>query len=217
MGGATFVISYDTTLLSYPDNPENGTDFIFSNFNQGFYDTAKVTKVMDGILWLNIDLTSDGHGTAVQKGPDSWTDLVQLNFTAGQTVQNSGISWSTNDKFWGVYDSDNSTLWDKGNFDFVTSMENINSQKVSDYDLSQNYPNPFNPTTQIKFSVPRESQVTLKVYDILGNEIATLVNEKRPQGYYEVEFSAAGLSSGVYLYRLQAGSFIQTKKMILLK
>ncbi len=69
MGGATFVINYDTTLLSYSDNPENGIDFIFSNFNMGFYDTAKVTKITNGRLWLNIDLTSDGHGTTVQKGP----------------------------------------------------------------------------------------------------------------------------------------------------
>ncbi|MCW8961279.1 MAG: T9SS type A sorting domain-containing protein, partial [Ignavibacteriaceae bacterium] len=94
----------------------------------------------------------------------------------------------------------------------------------------QNYPNPFNPSTKIKYTVPsvtlRQAQsdivVTLKVYDILGREIATLVNEEKPAGEYEVEFNShsgevRNLPSGIYFYQLQAGDFISTKKMILLK
>jgi len=90
--------------------------------------------------------------------------------------------------------------------------------------LSQNYPNPFNPTTTIKYQLPEFSFVTLKVYDVLGSEIALLVNEEKPMGSYEVEFDASKLSSGVYFYRLQAvpngrqaGSFVVTKKMVLLR
>ena len=96
--------------------------------------------------------------------------------------------------------------------------------------ICQNFPNPFNPTTKIKYTIPnvissgtKQSQlVTLKVYDILGNEIETLVNEEKPAGSYEVEFSVGQDSSpdnasGVYFYRLQAGTFVETKKMILLK
>jgi len=87
--------------------------------------------------------------------------------------------------------------------------------------LSQNYPNPFNPTTKIKYQIPELSFVTLKVYDVLGSEIITLVNEEKPVGSYEVEFSAIGgaidLSSGIYFYRIKAGDFIQTKKMTLIK
>jgi len=91
--------------------------------------------------------------------------------------------------------------------------------------LIQNYPNPFNPITKIKYSIPVETHrdaslhiVTLKVYDILGNEVAVLVNEQKPAGNYEVEFSAAGrLASGVYIYRLQANGLVSSKKMILLK
>ncbi len=91
--------------------------------------------------------------------------------------------------------------------------------------LEQNYPNPFNPSTKIIYSIPsviasgaKQSQlVTLKVYDVLGNEIATLVNEEKPAGSYEVEFDASSLSSGTYLYKLTAGEFISTRKMILLK
>ena len=86
-----------------------------------------------------------------------------------------------------------------------------------DYSLSQNYPNPFNPSTNIQFSIPQQSFVTLKVYDILGSEIATLVNEQKAAGKYEVNFDASSLSSGVYIYKIQAGSFISSKKMILIK
>jgi 5'-nucleotidase / UDP-sugar diphosphatase len=85
------------------------------------------------------------------------------------------------------------------------------------YELEQNYPNPFNPTTTIRYSVPEQTFVTLKVYDIIGNEVTTLINEEKPTGTYEITWSADQLSSGVYIYSIQAGSFIQTKKMILMK
>ena len=95
---------------------------------------------------------------------------------------------------------------------------------VNEYTLYQNYPNPFNPSTKIKYSIPNVtlsgvegSRVTLKVFDVLGNEVATLVNEYRNAGNYEFDFNAASLSSGIYFYRLSAGSFVQTKKMIIIK
>ncbi len=83
--------------------------------------------------------------------------------------------------------------------------------------LSQNYPNPFNPSTTIRFELPKESFVTMKVYNVLGQEVTTLVNEKREAGRYEVEYNASGLTSGVYFYRLQAGKFIETNKLMLLR
>ena len=85
------------------------------------------------------------------------------------------------------------------------------------YNLAQNYPNPFNPTTIINFSIPKTSLVTIKVYDVLGNEVATLVNEEKVQGVYSVTFDASRLASGVYYYQLHAGEYVQTKKMILIK
>ncbi len=95
---------------------------------------------------------------------------------------------------------------------------------LSGFYLEQNYPNPFNPSTKIKYTIPsvtlsevEGSLVTLKVYDILGNEIATLVNEEKPAGSYEVEFDATGLTSGVYFYKLQSNDFSDTKKMILIR
>ena len=93
--------------------------------------------------------------------------------------------------------------------------------------LDQNYPNPFNPSTAIKYSIPKQSNVTLKVFNVLGGEVATLVNKEQTQGNYEFEFSAkdgsgfdgdnAELASGIYFYRLQADDFVQTRKMILSK
>jgi len=85
------------------------------------------------------------------------------------------------------------------------------------YSLSQNYPNPFNSLTIIKYQIPELSFVTLKVYDVLGSEVVTLVNEKKSVGSYEVEFNATELPSGVYLFRLQAGTYVETKKMVLMK
>ena len=88
---------------------------------------------------------------------------------------------------------------------------------VTEYSLDQNYPNPFNPSTTINFSVPQNSQVTLKIYDVLGKEVSTLINQVVPAGNHEVQFDATGLPSGVYFYNLTAGNFVENKKMMLMK
>src|SRR5262249_5770128 len=85
------------------------------------------------------------------------------------------------------------------------------------FNLSQNYPNPFNPTTAITYQLSAVSQVSLRVFDILGQEVATLVNEQKQPGTYSVAWDASDVSSGVYLYRLQTGNFTETKKLVLLK
>jgi hypothetical protein len=104
----------------------------------------------------------------------------------------------------------------------ITSVNDQTGTLPASFTLDQNYPNPFNPTTKIKFSVPDTGTksaelLQLRVYDISGSEVATLVNENRSPGVYEVEFNAGGLTSGVYFYRLETGGFAETKKMILLK
>jgi hypothetical protein len=82
--------------------------------------------------------------------------------------------------------------------------------------LEQNYPNPFNPTTTITYGLPHRSQVSLMVYNTLGQQVAQLVSGEQEAGYHEVRFDASGLSSGVYFYRLIAGEFVQTRKLLLL-
>ena len=86
---------------------------------------------------------------------------------------------------------------------------------VSSFKLEQNYPNPFNPSTTINWQLPVDTFVSLKIYDVLGNEVASLVNEEKNAGSYQTEFNASNLSSGTYFYRLESGNFIQTRKMIL--
>jgi len=102
--------------------------------------------------------------------------------------------------------------------DIVTGIENSNLSFIPEkFSLSQNYPNPFNPSTVIGYRIPVPSNVTLKIYDVLGREVSTLVNEEKPAGNYKVNFDGSNLASGVYLYRIIAGKYMQTKKMILLK
>jgi len=98
----------------------------------------------------------------------------------------------------------------------LVSVENSN-RIVTDFSLSQNYPNPFNPNTTIKYQIPEISFVTIKVYDVLGNEIVTLVKEEKPAGSYEILFDGTGLTSGIFFYQLRAGQYVETKKMVLLK
>ena len=103
-------------------------------------------------------------------------------------------------------------IYGMGGLDKISSIDN-----VIEYELNQNYPNPFNPSTKISYSIKEDGFVTLKVYDILGVEIATLVNEPKTAGSYEAEFNAAQLPSGMYIYKLQSGAFTDVKKMMLTK
>jgi len=99
---------------------------------------------------------------------------------------------------------------------FIEDEEN-NFVQPKDFLLQQNYPNPFNPNTIISYQLPVTGNVTLKVYDLLGKEVATLVNEEKPSGHYEINFDASNLASGIYYYQLRAGEFVETKKMTLIK
>ena len=100
---------------------------------------------------------------------------------------------------------------------YVTGVDDKIDLIPKKFSISQNYPNPFNPVTKINYSIPRTSSVSLKIYDILGREIKTLVEEVKVAGYYEINFDGSNLSSGVYFYRIQAGGFVETKKLILMK
>jgi len=99
----------------------------------------------------------------------------------------------------------------------ITFLSNETTDIPKDFTLSQNYPNPFNPITKISFSIPSETDVTISIYDIRGRHIKTLVNEEKKAGYYDVNFNASDIASGIYFYKLKAGNFVLTKKMVIIK
>jgi len=144
-----------------------------------------------------------------------------IKTTSKPQVATDDLNLSTNTWYWRVKvrNSQNETGWSvTWWFVYYADATKVSDSKIiSEYSLFQNYPNPFNPTTTINFTIPKTSFVTLKVYDLLGKEIATLVNEEKHAGSYNIEFNGKDLPSGIYLYRIYAGEYIQTKKMILMK
>lgn len=116
-----------------------------------------------------------------------------------------------------VQNDNDKTLSNASREGILTGIEPYVNQIPSSYALGQNYPNPFNPVTYIKVNLPKDDYVTLKVYDILGNEIQTLVDGHFKAGIYNVDFDGSNLASGIYLYTLKAGNFVDTKKMIMVK
>jgi hypothetical protein len=99
----------------------------------------------------------------------------------------------------------------------MVSNRNKESTVPSTFHLNQNYPNPFNPSTEISFSVPKKGSVKIVIYDVLGNEIKTVLNDDREPGKYSITVDASALSSGVYFYRMISGDFTETRKMVLIK
>ena len=156
-----------------------------------------------------------------------------LTFFNGQILMTNdgGQNWisqntGTNIDLYGIFFLDTNIGWAVG--DVGTILKTIdgggnvwinqNTEQIPDkFILSQNYPNPFNPTTNIKYAIPKDGFVTVKIYDLLGREINKLVSETQKAGFYYVQFNGSSLSSGVYFYRIQSGSFVQTKKMVLIK
>jgi hypothetical protein len=144
---------------------------------------------------------------------------------AGATINNLGTF------FWTPTDAQRGVWWPlvigvRDYADTVRTSSNIATAGVSvedegkvptEYALFQNYPNPFNPSTVIKYGIPKESMVSLKIFNSIGEEIATLVNRMQHAGYYKHEFNASKLNSGIYFYRLQAGDFVSIKKMMYIK
>lgn len=152
-------------------------------------------------------------------GGVAWGADIRLTNNVGESSWSSvTVSGSVVHVVWNDKRDGNFEIYYKRNPDGnVTGIEAIASDLPEEFLLNQNYPNPFNPVTNIRYAIPQQGYVTLKIYDILGNEIATLVNEEKSTGTYEVQFDASLLSSGVYLYKIQAGEYSSTKKMTLLK
>lgn len=160
---------------------------------------------------------TNNRGFEIQR-KSSTGDFVQVAFVEGHgtSVEQQLYSYSDKNVESGKYSYRLKQVDLNGSFKYSNIVE-VNVKVPNKFELSQNYPNPFNPTTTISYEIAKETIVSLKVYDVIGNEIATLVNETKPAGSYQVVFDAANLSNGVYFYKIQAGNFNATKKLILMK
>jgi photosystem II stability/assembly factor-like uncharacterized protein len=151
-------------------------------------------KADNSAMWESVGFVN-GKGTSAKTSEYSFTDVPEV--AASYSYRLKQIDFD-------------------GAFDYSGIVE-VNMTAPQSFALSQNYPNPFNPSTTINYSIPMTSKVSLKIFDMLGREVASLVNETKQAGNYEVVFNASKISSGVYFYKLQAGSFTETKKLTLMK
>jgi hypothetical protein len=169
-------------------------------------------------LAVKVLYTPDGGSTIYQAdaftiSPDTLIQTRRISFASYENCRTAMLKVLVTDGSASV--SSLSSI-----FEIVAPTSVVGSAGVAlpiSYMLHQNYPNPFNPSTTIKFELPKTLHVSLKVYDVLGREVSVLVNDKREAGYHEVKFDGSGLASGVYFYRIQAGEFVQTKKLGLVR
>jgi hypothetical protein len=164
--------------------------------NLGFEVERKILQKQSEGEWIRIAFV-EGHGTTTELKEYSYLDDIS-------TVQATSLVYRLKQMdFLGTYQYSDEVF--------------VENPAPVDYVLYQNYPNPFNPTTTIQYSIKERTPVELVLYDILGRVVEVLVNEEQAAGYYKVNFNAGKLASGIYIYRLKAGSFIETKKMLLIK
>jgi len=147
---------------------------------------------------------------------NEWTKVGNVNGNGTSSTVNN-YSYTDRSLATGSYSYRLKQVDFNGNFEYFNLNNEVNIGTPSTYALSQNYPNPFNPSTTINFDLPTDGNVSLKLYDMSGKEVATLVNEVRSAGYYSVNFNASQLTSGVYFYTISADNFTATKKMLLVK
>ncbi|MDD5360762.1 MAG: C25 family cysteine peptidase [Ignavibacteria bacterium] len=195
--------------------------YVTSGWTTGFSGTYTVP----GTGWQYIDMTSPYflyNGTSnllveVCFDNTSWTDYSTVNSTSAPNM-----TWAyANDNLTGCSITGGATQSYRPNvcFTLTTVLGAVNNANLipNKYELAQNYPNPFNPVTKINFALPKQGLVIMKIYDVLGREIRTLVNEIKQAGNYSVDFNASEFASGVYFYRLESNDFVDVKRMILIK
>lgn len=224
------ITNYDYTTIKYNSL---GDSVWVNRYNGGASD-------IDGASAVSVDKSGNVYVTGYSTNISTAFDYATMKYNT-----DGDLSWIinyTNSDFSGSSDEPFAMFVDASGIVYVTGMsaldyaaikyvpipvsvENSPRNIPNQFALEQNYPNPFNPTTKIKYTIPSVGTslmkflqfVQLKVYDVIGNEVATLVNEEKPAGSYEVTFDASQLSSGIYFYTLKAGSFTETKKMAMMK
>lgn len=191
---------YEQLSMYYKFSKTNSTAYLFISVG--------LLKNGEGIGGGVIDITAESASYSALNIP--------ISYFSDQVPDSAVIMIMVTDQFSDTSASGSYAVIDDLSFNKLTDVKDGNVV-LSDFALKQNYPNPFNPSTKISWQSSTGGHQSLKVYDILGNEVATLVDEYKPAGSYQVNFDASNLSSGVYLYRLKAGAQVITKKMTLMK
>ena len=220
-------VIHDFTIKMYNTNLNSFLNFIeSSNWNTVYYSPS---FIIPGTGWQTIQMTNP---ISYALGENL---LIEICYNNSSYSNNSIIyASSTSGDYFGRYgdlptaSGCGYTAWTsfvsppgKANiklfFDVPSDVNPEQGTLPNTYSLSQNYPNPFNPVTKISFAIPKAGFVSLKVYDLLGREVSNLINEEKQAGNYSVDFNSGNLTSGVYFYKMQSGSFTETKKMLLIK
>jgi PKD repeat protein len=227
LGNATVI---DSVLIDWSSGEQSIlTNVAINNFYTeeeeiptGFLNTNFSVDKIEGDEPLTVQFT-DLSLTDPNSPINSWGWDFDNDGTIDATDQNPSHTYTDD----GIYTvtlitnngttSDTLTRIDYITVNKVTGVEDLGNQNPEEFELFQNYPNPFNPSTVIKFAVPRESIVRIKVFNVLGKEVATILNEKKTPGFYELNFGGENLPSGVYIYRIEAGTFTSSKTMLLIK
>ena len=229
LAGSGLTTANITTLMV------NGSKIIAGTWDGGVFSSsdsgAHFTARNNGLTNMNINalimIPKNGGGNYLAAGgaggvflsPDSGTTWNGINTGFDMSkIYVSALAVSGNYLLAGTTTPVNHIgLWRRSLSDVITKVQQPADELPVNFMLSQNYPNPFNPATTFSFSIPSRSFVLLKIYDLLGREVATIVSEEMSAGSYSRQWDAAKMSSGVYFYRLQAGSYTQTKKLVLLR
>lgn len=183
--------------------------------NNWFYQSSNTQNELRKVCFTD---TTTGYAVGLKgtllkttNGGNSWSKI-----DVGITTDLYSVSVESDSAIWVVGDS-GLVLKNKEFYLIITNSFNSKQQKAFEFKLEQNYPNPFNPTTVINYEIPFNEYVTIKIYNVLGKEVATLVNMYKIKGNYNIIFDASKLSSGVYFYQLRSGNSMFIKKMLLLK
>lgn len=224
------------------DSGENsGSAYIFRRDSTGWIEDTKLTpgdgadfdefgisvSISGDFALVGADVDDDsgensGSAYLFKRDGSTWTEDLKLTASDGEPYDYFGISVALTENHLLIgAGGDDDNAFDAGAAyvfgDSVAVAVECGCTPPLVFKLNQNYPNPFNPTTSIQYAISSRQIVTLKVYDLLGREIAILINEEKPAGEYEVEFNAANLTSGIYFYQSRAGQYVETKKMVLIK
>jgi hypothetical protein len=201
----------DSVIICNHDNVDLRIDSIFT---KRFY--YKIQTQFNGVIknWGSISMRNCPHSPITIPSNDSIKLLIRLMVPTGKI---SALSSLTIDSLYIYNNSRNKNLLSLSVYNYITMDVGKNQYYPIHFFLSQNYPNPFNPVTTIKYFVPKSGKVSIKIYNVLGKEITTLLNEYQPTGDYEIQFNGSSLSSGVYVYGIVTNNHAYYNKMVLLK